>query len=247
MRFFDPLWDGTRGVLTTHDYREWLPENDFGRIKRVARRTAAAMAAVGGRSYRPIPATDLYATSGASDDYAYSRHWPDQNLSKTHGFTMEFGYPTNFYPTLTEHHQNLTDVGAGLMEFCLAAAATGTTGFLGSSVEQARGACDLDVGRCCSGDWAQRRVPLYVWTAEGSRRRGCTALRVPRVFANGLGDQNMVLMRPEGGRGRTLLAVSDALPGLVGDDGRAPWMSARRRRACKQRRRGRNAASTAWW
>ena len=34
---------------------------------------------------------------------------------------MEFGYPTNFYPTLPEYHANLKDTGAGLMEFCLAA------------------------------------------------------------------------------------------------------------------------------
>ncbi|MCX5042137.1 M14 family zinc carboxypeptidase [Aldersonia sp. NBC_00410] len=122
MRFFDPRWDGARGVLTTNDYREWLPEADLGRIKNVARRTAAAMAAVGGRPFRPIPAADLYATSGASDDYAYSRSWINPDHSKAHGFTMEFGYPTNFYPTLTEYHQNLADVGAGLMEFCLAAA-----------------------------------------------------------------------------------------------------------------------------
>ncbi|MFW0796809.1 M14 family zinc carboxypeptidase [Gordonia sp. CPCC 205515] len=122
MRFFDPRWDGARGVLTADDYREWLPEADLGRIRLVARRTAAAMAAVGGRTFRPIPAADLYATSGASDDYAYSRTWIDPQLSKVHGFTMEFGYPTNFYPTLTEYHQNLADVGAGLMEFCLCAA-----------------------------------------------------------------------------------------------------------------------------
>ncbi|MBP1689037.1 MAG: hypothetical protein H6Q33_5180, partial [Deltaproteobacteria bacterium] len=37
----------------------------------------------------------------------------------------EFGYATNFYPTLTEFHQNVKDTGAGLMEFCLAASDAG--------------------------------------------------------------------------------------------------------------------------
>jgi hypothetical protein len=34
---------------------------------------------------------------------------------------MEFSYPQNFYPTTAEHLTNIIDVGAGLMEFCLAA------------------------------------------------------------------------------------------------------------------------------
>jgi hypothetical protein len=38
---------------------------------------------------------------------------------------MEFGCPTNFYPTLAEYHNNLKDTGAGLMEFCLAASDAG--------------------------------------------------------------------------------------------------------------------------
>lgn len=120
--FLDPRFDGQRGALLKDDYREWIPEADLGRVKRVARRTTSAMAAVGGRTYTSKPSADLYATSGAGDDYAYSRCWADGGRSKVHGFTMEFGYPTNFYPTLTEFHQNLVDVGAGLLEFCLAAA-----------------------------------------------------------------------------------------------------------------------------
>ena len=79
------------------------------------------MAAVGGRSYRPLPASGLYPTSGASDDYALARHLVDPGRNKTYGFTMEFGHPTNFYPTVPEFHANIVDTASGFMEFCLAA------------------------------------------------------------------------------------------------------------------------------
>ncbi|BCG01651.1 hypothetical protein PPGU19_062190 (plasmid) [Paraburkholderia sp. PGU19] len=61
----------------------------------------------------------------ASDDYAFRRHRVDAKRNKVYGFTMEFGYPTNFYPTLQEYHNNLQDTGAGLMEFCQAASDAG--------------------------------------------------------------------------------------------------------------------------
>ncbi len=53
-----------------------------------------------------------------------SRFQAKPQLDKTYGYTMEFGYrPTSL--TITEFHHNLLDVGAGPMEFCLAAAAVG--------------------------------------------------------------------------------------------------------------------------
>ncbi len=125
MQFLNPAWDGKRGVVGDTAYREWIEEVDYGKISNAARRVAGAMQAVGGRSYRPLQAVGLYPTSGASDDYAYSRYRADAKLNKTYGFTLEFGYPTNFYPTLPEYHTNLKDAGAGLMEFCLAASDAG--------------------------------------------------------------------------------------------------------------------------
>lgn len=38
---------------------------------------------------------------------------------------MEFGYATNFYPTLTEFNQNILDTNAGFMDWALAAIAVG--------------------------------------------------------------------------------------------------------------------------
>lgn len=123
--FMNAGWDGKRGIVGDAQYREWIDEGDYGRISNASRRVAQAMVAVGGRSYLPLQAVGLFPTSGASDDYAYSRHRVDATRNKVHGFTMEFGYATNFYPTLAEYHDSIKDTGAGLMEFCLAASDAG--------------------------------------------------------------------------------------------------------------------------
>jgi len=106
-------------------YREWVDEPDYGKVSNAALRVARAMQTVAGRSYGRMQAVGLYPTSGASDDYAYSRYRANAKLNKAYGFTMEFGYAYNFYPTLLEYHNNLKDTGAGLMEFCLAASDAG--------------------------------------------------------------------------------------------------------------------------
>jgi hypothetical protein len=123
--FRNPDYDGLRGIIPAQDYREWIEEAEQSLVFRVARRTSSSMAAVGGRSYGPMAASDLYATSGASDDYVFSRSQANPGVDKSYGFTMEFGYPYNFYPTVAEFRQNVVDVGSGLMEFCLAAADIG--------------------------------------------------------------------------------------------------------------------------
>jgi len=125
MQFLNPAWDGKRGIVGDTQYREWIEETDFGKILNASNRVVRAMQTVGGRSYRPIQAVGLFPTSGASDDYAYSRYRANAKLNRVHGFTMEFGYPSNFYPTLPEYHASLKDTGAGLMEFCLAASDAG--------------------------------------------------------------------------------------------------------------------------
>lgn len=65
-----------------------------------------------------------YPTSGASDDYAFSRFWAKPG-AKVYGYTMEFGYSTNFYPTLSEFNQNILDTNAGFMDWALAAISVG--------------------------------------------------------------------------------------------------------------------------
>ncbi|KAH8732643.1 hypothetical protein GQ44DRAFT_639103 [Phaeosphaeriaceae sp. PMI808] len=125
MNFLNAAYDGKRGTVGDTVYKEYAPASDITSIKTVAAKTAAGMRAVGGRSYSEIQAVGLYPTSGASDDYAYSRQWAQPGKNKVHGFTMEFGYSTNFYPTSGEFNQNILDTSAGFMEWSLAAIAVG--------------------------------------------------------------------------------------------------------------------------
>jgi murein tripeptide amidase MpaA len=125
MNFMNTAYDGKRGPVGDSVYKEYAPAADVTNIKSVASKTVAAMKAVGGRSYTAMQAVGLYATSGASDDYAYSRHFANSAKNKVHGFTMEFGYSTNFYPTSSEFVQNILDTNAGFMDWALAAIAVG--------------------------------------------------------------------------------------------------------------------------
>ncbi|EDU40989.1 peptidase M14 [Pyrenophora tritici-repentis] len=125
MNFLNTAYDGKRGRLGDSTYKEYMPSTDVTNIKNIAAKTATAMRAVGGRSYSSMQSVGLYATSGASDDYAASRVYAKSGAKKVNGFTMEFGYATNFYPTLSEFNSNILDTNAGFMDWALAAIAAG--------------------------------------------------------------------------------------------------------------------------
>lgn len=118
---FNPAYDGKRGVVEDEIYKEFIDQADWDKIAYQANRTTDAMKAVGGRDYVPQQAVGLYPTSGASDDYTFSRWHKNKKVNKVYGYTMEFGYPTNFYPTSEEYIQNIIDTNAGFMEFILTA------------------------------------------------------------------------------------------------------------------------------
>jgi len=125
--FRNPAYDGKRGVLGDRLYSEYISEADLSNVKKVATRTASAMksASYGERKYIAEQAVGFYPTSGSSDDYSFSRSQVDHTLNKIYGFMMEYGYQTNFYPTLEEFQHTVMDTAAGFMEFCLAAADIG--------------------------------------------------------------------------------------------------------------------------
>ncbi|KAF2688392.1 Zn-dependent exopeptidase [Lentithecium fluviatile CBS 122367] len=125
MNFLNAAYDGKRGPVGDSAYKEYIPSADLTAVKKVSSATVAAMQAVGGRSYVSIQAVGLYPTSGASDDYAFSRYWAKTGVNKVYGFTMEFGYSTNFYPTLSEFNQNILDTNAGFMDWALTAISVG--------------------------------------------------------------------------------------------------------------------------
>lgn len=126
MNFKNPAYDGKRGEIGDTDYKEYISTEDVNNAKTVAQKCAAGMAAAGGRQYSAQPASGLYATSGATDDYSFSRTFASNGAkNKVYGYTMEFGPTGNFYPSLSEFNQNIIDTGAGFMEWALAAIAVG--------------------------------------------------------------------------------------------------------------------------
>jgi hypothetical protein len=114
-----------------------------------------AIAAVRGRTYTLQQSIGLYPTSGTSDDYAYSRTFVDSQKRKVRGFTLETG--REFQPVPTEGQQIIDEVGAGLVEFLLAALC---------AVEQA--ARLTDQTRSLTG---LRRVRDRASTTSGAARR----------------------------------------------------------------------------
>lgn len=130
MDFLNSTYDTTRGILTDtpgtgKGYGEYTPTDEFNANVAAANRIKTAMTSAGGQSYTAIPAADLYATSGASDDYSYSRHFADTSLNLIHGFTVEFGFGNSaascpFYPTAAQYNTNLRAIAAGFMELALA-------------------------------------------------------------------------------------------------------------------------------
>jgi hypothetical protein len=79
-----------------------------------------AISEVRGVGYGVEQAYGLYPTSGASDDYAFSRNFADNARTKVYGFTVECG--RSFQPTWDEAEDVIREVCAGLIAFCLAAA-----------------------------------------------------------------------------------------------------------------------------
>jgi murein tripeptide amidase MpaA len=125
---FNAKYDGKRGVVEDSVYSEYIDQEDWDNIRLQANRTTSAMIEVGGREYVPQQAVGLYPTSGASDDWSFSRWHKDKKVNKVYGYTMEFGYATNFYPTAEEYVQNIIDTNAGFMEFILTADEIGLKG-----------------------------------------------------------------------------------------------------------------------
>ncbi|TDZ49565.1 Carboxypeptidase A2 [Colletotrichum trifolii] len=135
MTFQNESYDAVRGLMpdVPEDgglYGEYLPTSDWSDKVYAAMRMGNAMDAAVGRHHEVQQSAYLYPTSGASDDYAYSRHFSDPSLSKIHGFTVEFGFGNYeadcpFYPTPDQYHSNMLETNAGFMEYLLAASELG--------------------------------------------------------------------------------------------------------------------------
>lgn len=131
MNFMNATYNEERGLMPDVPgagtvYSEYVPSNDWKDKVYAGMRMGNAMDAAAGRHYEVEQSAYLYPTSGASDDYAYSRSFVDPGKSKIHGFTVEFGFGNPaascaFYPTKEMYRDSMLETGAGFMEFLLAA------------------------------------------------------------------------------------------------------------------------------
>jgi hypothetical protein len=70
MNFRNPRYDGMRGRIHDHVYREYLPAPDGKLPSGIGKQMADAIRRVRGREYKVMQSVGLYPTAGASDDYA---------------------------------------------------------------------------------------------------------------------------------------------------------------------------------
>jgi murein tripeptide amidase MpaA len=111
--FQNAAYNGMRGTTT---YGEYVPADDEKTASVLAQALVATTSAVNGNIYQAEQDFSLYATSGASDDYMYSRSWVDPALTKVLAFTLEWG--KEFHPLWPMMEPIITEVTAGLIVFC---------------------------------------------------------------------------------------------------------------------------------
>lgn len=119
--FLNPAWHGQRGMGGDTAYREYAPAADLARLRSLGQTMARAIEAVRGERYSVEPAFSMYPTSGAGDDWAYSRHRSDPSLGKVLPFTIEFGRDA-FAPPWATMRPVIADVSAALTALTLAVA-----------------------------------------------------------------------------------------------------------------------------
>jgi len=124
MNFLNAAFDGLRGVANDTGYKEYIPAADKAAALKLAKQMRAAILKVRGRDYSVMQSMSLYPTAGASDDYAYSRHFADTSKAKIFSYTIEWGSPDNetpFHPPYAEMKHIIQEITAALLQFCLQA------------------------------------------------------------------------------------------------------------------------------
>jgi murein tripeptide amidase MpaA len=127
MCWSNPAYDGKRGLINDSVYSEYIDPDDERLAIRMGETMAKAIHQVRGRKYKVEQSVGLYPTSGATDDYIYSRHLLDPKRRKTIAYTLEFGkekVSTPFHPPYEEMRKVMREVTAGLLELCLRAEPT---------------------------------------------------------------------------------------------------------------------------
>ena len=120
MNFLNPAFDGRRG-RGGDAYGEFIPAGDLQTLQKLGATVNQAISAASGTGYDLEQSFSLYPTSGASDDYAYSRHFVQGANSKILSFTIECG--RSFQPPWAEAENVIREVCAGLIALCVEVAA----------------------------------------------------------------------------------------------------------------------------
>ncbi|HEY5156141.1 MAG TPA: M14 family zinc carboxypeptidase [Acidimicrobiales bacterium] len=121
--FANAAFDGQRGVAGDA-YGEYIPSSDSTAVIHIATAFHDQLLAVRGKDYSVEPAYSLYPTSGANDDFAYSRSFVDPSKNPIYSYTVEWG--TEFQPPWPEMELVVADVSAGILGFCLEAICSGS-------------------------------------------------------------------------------------------------------------------------
>lgn len=127
--FTNAAWNGQRG-LPGDAYGEYIGACDLANVASVGNDVSAAIAGVRGETYAVAQAFFLpswgstYPTSGASDDWAFSRYFANPSKKKVRSYCVEFNRVKTFFPTWAEMQPIILDVDAGLVRFCLRAVPT---------------------------------------------------------------------------------------------------------------------------
>lgn len=121
--FQNPAYNNVRGILDSSgapgagSYREYIPSDELSARVSLANTFSAGIQAVRGTSYLVEQSVGLYPTSGASDDYSYSRHFVDGSKRNVMAYTLEWG--TEFQPVYTEMQNIIEEITSGLLAFCV--------------------------------------------------------------------------------------------------------------------------------
>jgi murein tripeptide amidase MpaA len=115
--FRNAAFDGQRG-RGGDGYGEFIPADDLRALQSLGKTVNEAIAAANGTGYALEQSFTLYPTSGASDDYAYSRHFVQAADSKILSFTIECG--RSFQPSWVDAENVIREVCAGVLALCIA-------------------------------------------------------------------------------------------------------------------------------
>jgi carboxypeptidase T len=119
MNFTNIVYDGKRG-RKDDNYGEYISDQDLSNVTSLSKIFQDAVFDANNNKNQVKQSFNLYCTSGASDDYSYSRHFRDHS-KKIYGFTVEFGVgEVSFQPPWDKMKEYIIEVSSGLLAFCSA-------------------------------------------------------------------------------------------------------------------------------